>query len=904
VTAPTKPGTSDILTGIDALLAGNPMGQTPRGGMETDFRGETHGAGTLGKPSGQSFDENGVQQQADPFKGMGPLLEDEDSEVFQQVHGLILRQELIALNHLAQDTHWTLVKLGYPWSTLTKEPGKDQYKQELPYGTAGISIQAVPNKVWDLINKTTGSLLVDFPEAEAEPADDSEQAEAACEMANRFLSQDASEQGTNDAVLFNDRVNRAMTTASTYLECWTDPTGGGYVPLQIKAHPQAESPANPLVDAQGNPTTDYVLRYVTADQQFTDDPSQAAPQWQPKLRAAKWQREHIRVYPESATVDNADKIIILGFCTLGEARKRWQSVAQMEPAELSSLTDWTPTRYLPLLPPFQRARWKLTDGREKERQGSSDERIMFYYHIYAKASPDYPKGADVVVSGKAGGFVIDRKLLSKEVEVPKAQGTAKETRCMEIPVVQVTPFGDPDDVDPSGRAFVELIAGAAENNAHLSMSFSEVVDKILHTPFVTPSTSPIHGEDVENAAATGDFLQIIKPEDKPVQLTPPVLPTAFFNMYELADNAIDSAANQNKPAQGSDKQQEVSGKARQIAIAQNNVPLSGPQTAVNNAYARWCRIKCERVMSDFSTPQQLSYVGEDGAYKQQEFSGVDFALIGKVTIKTGTGTLMPPDQKVQYLGNLKEAGFLSPDEAMEAARPAFAKRLGLQANPHEQYVERCIDAWLKGPPEADPNAPPDPMTGQPSDWASQYRTWMQAQQQYEAQQAQYQQAVQQQQQAMQNAAIVAGGPAQPLGPEQQNETANRDFGMATLALQTNPYNPTPLVPPQPPQVPKPWTPFTPRPNDNEPFIAALWARKISNTMSSPKYTQFGPEWKDVLDRQYQMTRQAAAVASAAQQPAPQPGQPKPVQAPKPQQPGRPQPPQQSQPAQPAQPGGR
>ena len=860
--------------------------------METDFRGETlgsQGAGKSSQNSQQPYDQNGVQ--ANPFQGMGPLLEGDDADVFKQVNGLILRQELIALNHLAQDTHWTYVKLGYPWSTLTKEPGKDQYKQELPYGTAGISIQAVPNKVWDLINKTTGSLLVDFPEAEAEPADDSEQAEAACDMANRFLAQDASEQGTNDAVLFNDRVNRALTTASTYIECWTDPTGGGYVPLQIKAHPQAQDVANPLVGPDGMPTTDYVLRYVTSGQQFTDDPSQAAPQWQPKLRAAKWQREHIRVYPESATVDNADKLIILGFCTLGEARKRWQSVAQMEPDELSSLTDWTPIRYLPLLPPFQRGRWKLSDGREKERQGSSDERIMFYYHIFAKASPDYPKGADVVVSGKAGGFVIDRKLLAKEVEVPKAQGTAKETRCMEIPVVQVTPFGDPDDVDPSGRAFVELIAGAAENNAHLSMSFSEVVDKILHTPFATPSTSPISGEDVADAAATGDFLQILKPEDKPVQLTPPVLPTAFFNMYELADNAIDSAANQNKPAQGADKQQEVSGKARQIAIAQNNVPLSGPQTAVNNSYARWCRIKIERVMADFSTPQQLSYVGEDGAYKQEEFSGVDFALIGKVTIKTGTGTLMPPDQKVQYLGNLKEAGFLSPDEAMEAARPAFAKRLGLQSNPHEQYVERCIDAWLKGPPESPPQSPPQPGVppAPPNDWASQYRVWMTAQQQFESAQAQYQQQVQAQQQALQNQAIVSGGPPQPLGPESQSETANRDYGMAQLALQTNPYNSTPLQPPQPPQVQKPWTPFAPRPNDNEPFIAALWARKISNTMSSPKYTQFGPEWKDVLDRQYTATRQAAAIASAAQQPPPQQGQPAHRPAP-----AKPQPPQQSQ----------
>lgn len=815
--------------------------------METDFRGETIGSALSAQNVG-SF-EGDEQQAANPFAGAGPLLEDTDQEVFQQINGLVLRQELIALNHLAQDTHWAYVKLGYPWSTLTKEPGKDIYKHELPYGTAGITIQAVPNKAWDLIKKVVASLLVDFPEVEAEPADDSEQAEAACDMANRFLTQDASEQGTNDAVLFGDRVTRAMTSATSYLECWTDPTGGGYVPLQIKAHPQAVSVENPLVDPDGMPTTDYILRYVTPDQQFTDDPSQAAPQWQPKLRAAKWQREHIRVFPESATVDNAEKVIVLGFCTLGEARRRWPSVAEMSPEDLSALTDWTPQRFLALLPPFQRARWKLTDGREKARAGSSDERLMFYYHAYAKASPDYTKGADVVVSGVKGGLVLDRKLLAKEVEVTKGQGTTKEVRCLEIPVVQITPFDDPDEQDPSGRAFLELIAGAAENNAHLSMSFSETVDAVLHTPFATPSTSPIHGEDVENAKITGDFLQLTRPEDKPVQLQPPVLPVAFFDMYQLADEAINSAASQSRPAQGADHQQEVSGKARQIAINQNNVSLSPPQTAINNAYCRWNRIKLERCMADYSTPQQLRYVGEDGSFKQSEFTGVDFALVGKVTIKTGTGTLMPPDQKVQYLGNLKDAQLLTPDEAMEAARPAFAKRLGLQANPHEQYVERCLDAWLKGPPES-PEPQPGMQPGMPPapSWADQYRAWQQAQVVFEQQQAVFQQQVQAQQQAQEMAqqADTSGKPGEPKAPAPQ-------------------VPPITAPAPVPPQVPKPWTPFTPRPNDTEPFIAALWARKLSATMSSPKYTQFGPEWKDVLDRQYLMARKAAAIASAGQQ---------------------------------------
>jgi hypothetical protein len=541
-------------------------------------------------------------------------------------------------------------------------------------------------------------------------------------MANRFLTESASEMGTNDAILFDDRVRRAMVTSSTYIEGWVDRTGGGYIPLQIKAHPLAVDPSNPLVGPDGMPTTDYVLRYVTAEgpngepAQFTEDASQAAPQWQPKIMASAWERTHLRVFPEDKPVHLAEKVIILGYCTIAEGKRRWVDVANMAPADLNALCDWTPQRFLVLLPPFQRARWKITDGREKEKAGSSDERIFFYYHILQRATPDYPKGADVVVTGAKGGLVLSRELLASEVEVNKGQGKTKELRCREIPVVQVTPRGDPNGRDPSGLAFLEQFVGATENNATLAMGFAENIDKINHTPFAVPSTSPIEGWQVEDARATGDMLIVTTKEDMPQQLETPQLPSAFFNMYELSDEAINSIAAQERAAQGSENSQERSGKALQIAISRNNVANTPMLTPVNNAVARWNRIKLELAMAYYTTPQLIRYEGEDGAYKQDEFSGVDFALVGKVSIKAGTGTMMPPGEKVNYLGNLRANAMIDDDETREAARPAFAKQLGLSPNPHEQYVERCLQAWLKGPPEGwmPPQPQIDPMTGQPA----------------------------------------------------------------------------------------------------------------------------------------------------------------------------------------------
>lgn len=816
---------------------------------------------------------NATEEPDNEFAGLGPLLEDDDATVFKTLDGLVQRQEIIALNHLAQDTHWTYVKLGYPWSTLTKEPTRDRYVQSLPYGSAGITIQAVPNKAWDLVNKTTEALLVDFPQAECEPGDDSEEAEAACDLANRFLAQDASEQGTSDAALFWDRTQRGMTCASSYIEVWSDPTGGGYVPLQIPAHPHAASPMQPLLGPDGMPTVSPILRYVTSvgpdgqaieESQFTTDPTQAAPQWQPKLRAAKWQREHIRCYPETATVETAEKVIILGYCTIGEGKRRWPTIAAMQADELSKLCDWTPPRYLALLPLFQRGRWQLTDGQNKQKQGASDERIFFYYHVFAKASPDHKKGADVVCTGALNKLVIDRRTLSVEVEVPvkpdetpqqtgnpladpsaanltapqqttaepSAPGTQKETRCMEIPVIQITPRQDPDDQDPTGRAYIEMIAGAVENNAHLAMSASEVIDKNLHLELYIGATSPVTGQQREDSRATGDGIPIIRPEDKPTygQVIP--FENAFFKFFEDSDQAINSIGSADRAAKGQDNADEKSGKAIQLATANNNVSLGGMNHAINNAYTRFCRIKLERMMAEFTNAQQINYVGDDGIFQQQDFVGLDFALVGKVTIKAGTGGLVPPDAKVQNLAGLAQAQLLSPDEARDAARPAFSRKLGLPPSPHEQRIERQITAFKKGVPSPD--------------WIAKWQAYQQQKQAVEDQQQRAQIAAQNTQAQSAHATATIGAPPAPMQPVQ-----------------------TAVTPPV-----SPWTPFTPMPTDEEPTIASMRKRKLGNLIDSAKFESFPGEWQqtafDEYARMSQIEAQAAQQAALATQPQPQP----------------------------------
>ncbi len=779
-----------------------------------------------GSPHNTSIDpaqdlNSGPSESADEFAGLGPWMEDDDATVFRRANELVLRQEIIAQSRLAQDIYFTYVKLGYPFATLQKDPNKSIYTCTLPGGTKPLSIQAVPNQAWDLVNKATEAILADPAQPDPAPLNDSEDAQGAATMAERFLTEDSGESGTNDLQLMYNAVDGALACATKYLEGWTDPVGGGYVPLQIMAHPEAVSPDNPLIGPEGMPTPNNVMRYVTAPQggQFSTDPAQAAPQWQPKIRGTVWGREHWRIYPESQTVETAHMAIGLLYCTVGEAKRRWPVVAGMGPDEINALLDWTPIRYLVLLPPFQRARWRTSSASDKDKSGTSDERLLFYYRVMVKADPDHKRGADVIVSGAQAGIVLDRKPLGMDVDVPGEDGqTTKEPRCMDLPLVQVTPRADPDERDPTGRAYMQLFSGATEFDAALRAGFLEALDIWLHPDSYLVSTSTVQGYQVQESRVSGDAIPVLRETDKPTYGNQPPLPPNFWNAAEENQKMIRSIASLDKAVTGETDPTKESGKALQLAIGRAMVGLARMNYPVNAATERWWRIKLQLAMRDYQTPQLVRYVGEDGSPQVQEFRATDFALVGNVGVQAGTGTMMPAEQKVQYLANLSQTGFIPREDAADAARQTFTQRLGLADNPHEQYVERCVALWLKGPPKVQqaqqqPGQPPQP------EWVQQWQQYRQLKPLYDA-------AVQQQQA---QAAMPVPGQA-------------------------------PTAPPQPP--PKPWTPFPDRANDTEPIIAGFWMRKLSKVMSTAKYASFPIEWQQCLDEKYLAARQVVAQATA------------------------------------------
>lgn len=756
----------------------------------------------------------------------------------------------------------------------------------LPPGTERVSNAAVPNKAADLASKIVETLMVDPPKPQPQPLNTDEVAQRAAEMSERFLSLDGSEIGTNDVALFWNALDASMARASAFLHYWVDTSGGGYVPMQIKAHPDAQDPRDPMnaIDPTTGlalPAVDPTLRYVATDEQgqptqFVSDPAQAGQQWQPKICVDEWGREHIRIYPETATVANAEMLIGLYYSTLSAAKRRWKSIAALPPDQIDELCDWTPNRYLCLLPPALRARWKLATGDPQDTPGGSDdERMMFYYIVYRRATPaqigmykGYKKGAQLVVSGAFGGFVIDRDTLVADVLMPNgaanAAGDVHDERCMEMPVVQVTPRRDPDDRDPTGVATLSLFGGAAEASATLITAYEEAIDVILHPAKFIPSTSPVQGWQIEQSRGTGDPVPVLSKDDFPKYEDPRPIPPGFLETIQWLYNQMDSASGVNKPASGANDQQEVSGIARSIAVRQSLVALSRAMTANLDAWTRHFRIKLQLAMKYFKAPQLIHYVGDDGAYKEEWWKGNDFALIQSVVVKAGTGTMLPPAEKQQHAAFAQQMRWISSDEAAQAARPTFSNDLGLDSSPHEQRVQRQVATWLKGPPKSQPGAPT---------WMQLWQQYAQQLQQYNQAQQMYQQQMQQYQQRVQNEAIVAAGePSPTLGPEQQNSAASVQFQQARIALLADPTINAPPVMPPPPQIQPPVPPPHPftdvLPNDDEPDIAAVRKRQLSAVQSTTRFAAQPKEWQQPLLQEYRRMRQATAVGlptQAAQQ---------------------------------------
>jgi hypothetical protein len=673
--------------------------------------------------------EGGESASAKSAPKMGPWLDEPPAKAFELIDKEIERQEPAAKQLYERHKRNTWWRQGRPFARLVeKTEDKGLLKAWLP--PMSTRQAPLPNKTDDLCNKIVAQITIDPFLADVTPQSAEDEDRDGAEWGTRFLKADGGESGTNDPQAVRDALDIACTHGSGYLHLYTDPQGGGWKPLSIEAHPTSQTVEDALVKqvvdpSTGQPsmvkTTDGVVtRYVRPDQTLTDNPLEADRQWLPKIKREILKPEHVRYVPDCATdVADADAMILLRYCTFAEFQAMYPEVEGLSDEEATKLVHWRPKRSKVLLPKHVSDRvpddsgepafgGKTSSGGAKERP--SGDALVFYYLGYQRSRPAYPEGAVVVA---AAGRTYYRGPLSREVE---RRDGKMEKLCLDIPVSQFRSLNDPMEGHPGGMAIIERFGPGNEYRAAILTAVLENIDQLLHPNVFLPITSPVRPRQL--AARDGTPIRIGSAEDKPTYEQPQLIPDWAGAIVDRIDTDMNSASGLQETAQGLESPRSVSGVAKRTAVEQSLVALGQMFQNTLSGVQRYWRIKLQLARADISTPVAVSYVGEDGAYKVDQFEGVDLIGAKDVLIAKGSGTMMSPTAKQEWMAGLQQYQWVSVPEAAEAIRGGIGGMLGLQDNPHLMRVRRSIVTWRKGPPEGwqppQPQMAVDPVTGQPS----------------------------------------------------------------------------------------------------------------------------------------------------------------------------------------------
>lgn len=750
-------------------------------------------------------DNAGASAMPEDFTGKGALLEEQsESKVFKAIDSIVERQEALAKNREAARKHWGRVRRGVPFSVLNKSEDSATWTAELPPGVTDTP-SPIPNKADDLCRKIVAQIVVDIPQPDPKPANDDEKDRGAADLAKRFLKQDGDESGTNDAEMFIDVLDSANTDASDFAHVWADLQGGGWRPLRVMAHPQAEDASNPLVavdpmTGQEIPTSDYVLRYVNDANQFVESPVEAAKQWMPKLRRDVLGPQHVRTVPETADVSRASAVILLMVAPLSDLKRRVPEIAEWPEEKLDRLASWKPRRAKVLIPAALRGRFKDQQKAAKSDQGGiDDDTLIFWYQKYCAVGQDYVEGAEVMVSGAGGGIVLKKATLRKDIE---SQDKEPTVLLREIPVAQCKMLHDSENRDPFGRRPLELFGGTNEALMNLYGAVQEDVDRRLHPNVFLPSTSPVQAWQMNQR--DGKPITVYSKDDLPMYEEFGDLATFVPTVIEQLESSMREAAMLGSAAEMLNTPDAVSGKAKTIELNQAKVALAPVAMNFMAFVKRYWRIKLQMAQAFLTLPQQVEYAGVDQAYKQRWWTGADFAGVKDVAIQAGTGTMMSPAEKQQFLGFAQQSGWVDMDEAMEVGRGTMADDLGLTPSPHEDSIKRELTVWMDGPPEG----------------------WLEG--------------------------------AQAYNEEFQSLQAQTEIGGAEGADTLT--QPTGI-----PQAPAPSSPFMPRPTDEDPLVAKKQYQILRDFIATSDYSKHPPEWKALIDQRFTVARQAAGVVYASEQ---------------------------------------
>lgn len=579
---------------------------------------------------------------------------------------------------------------GFTGVALIKQ--QDENRAYIPVG-ARQSIAGM-NKAARLKRRLRATMFADEAKPDAVPSSDEDEDRDSAEMSTRVLEDLTSEGNLHLHQAMGDGFDLGSDYGSGFLRFWVDEQGGGNVPEEIEATPAATSAQQPFVP---DPITGQMvptLRYVMPDGTLTDEPGQANRIWLPKIRMELLTGRHVRFLPHTTRdLWEADGVMVGAMVPLSAVLQMFPALADLPEDKRGEITQGRPEDFKDLMPV------------NKRETGREQERYVFVLSRYHVQSPEYPKGAYIIAVGN--GYVVHRGVWFDE----------ENDKPLDIPLTQIAQYHEEDN--PYHQGLMELLGPGNEVRSLVLGSFLEHLDKFLNRRVFLPLNSVLRPEQLQ--MPTGGVLQV-NPGGAPAYEELPDFPSIAEKMYTITTADLDDESGLQEAAQGLAPDTVKSGIHAQQIVEQVIVGLSELRQNVQRAYVRAWRILLQLVRAYYTVPQKLRWVGEDGRYKVEEWTGSDLGTTQDVRLARGTFTQLSPVHKanlaLQYFQVVDEQGnrLLSLSDVQHLLTGNVGGYLGLRDDPHRNRVRRQISEFMEGPPQGWQPPPPqvqvDPMTGQ------------------------------------------------------------------------------------------------------------------------------------------------------------------------------------------------
>lgn len=681
---------------------------------------------------------------------------------------------------------------------LLKRTDTQEWQAYAPPGSS----KQVPalNKAARLCRLLRSILFTDPPEPEATPASDSDEDRDSAEFSTRALIALGGEGNLNDAHSAEQAFDLASTYGSGFRRYYIEPQGGGQRPWDVEAFAGATQydPADPE-SALKDPATGqvapapYVRKFVNQDFSLSDEAGPTTQRvWLPKLCREILKAPHVRFLPATAgDIWEAQGVLIGSFTTLDDLRARLPGRVPTDPDQLAKLVAYRPPEVTELLPGGRATKQTVLD-RAKLPTGDS---LVFTVSCYYLQGPTYPKGYYAIAAGE--DLLLYTGTWTNE----------KKGEPLDLPLDQFKQIDD--ESSGHGVGLMTCLGPGNEIRAGTLGGMLEHLDRFTNRKVFYPFNSPFQPRSAQ--AQTGTYIPIPiggKPETEQV----PDFPKATMDMFALISAEMDHEAGLEPPVSGQNPPSVESGLHARTIIEQVNVGLSDIRNNVVRGLTRGWRIQLQQMAWKYTTPQMIGWVGDDGAYKQKEWTASDLGSTKDVMLHKGTLSMLSPSAKLsvaEQMGAMQIGGepLLAAEDLRRIVIGNVGGLLGLQDNPHRQRVRRQIGEWAEGPPPG---------------WG--------------------QQASPLEQQA-------AAPAAPPRSPLEQGAGAQAPGMPASL-------------PPAPPPPDPIWAPFE---VDSQPDVALIRVREIGRLMSSTRYSRWPQGWRAAVDQEYLRMRQAAGIQTVAEQ---------------------------------------